>query len=526
MLGGLSDIQGSPAYHGSTTGRLMADWIYNPLRSADQDLKSGFATMRARSRDLVRNNPYAANYLRYLVSQVLGPVGVGLEGRVMQRSGQKFDSRANAKVEAAFKRWSKKGVCTVDGRSSRCDVEKLVLRTVAQDGEILVRLIRGAPNVFGFAIQVLDIDHLDTDLTAPATATTNEIRMGIEINRWGRPVAYHIFTRHPSETLRDSVRERIRVPAKDMLHVYRPERAGQSRGVTWFAPSVWNLRMLGGYIEAELVAARTGSAKMGFLIPDAESEEDPREAGSSGADQALEIEAEPGTFTKLPVGMTVQDWSPDHPAAAFKDFVKTNLRGFFAGQGVNYNLAANDLEGVNYSSMRGGTIAERDEFKSLQNWFVEAFCEPLFEAWFEFALLSGQLDLPHAEREHWSAHEWMFRGYPWVDPLKDLQAAAMELKLGLNTRTRLAAERGFDFEENLQMLAREAALAKELGVELSTDLKKPAPDKPGSENPDDEEDEEGEDGGQPANGNGRHALSEYVDRVPAFGGNGRSASRW
>jgi len=124
----------------------------------------------------------------------------------------------------------------------------------------------------------------------------------------GRPVAYYIYPGHPSDIGGSLLRERI--PAEDIIHLYDVERVSQTRGVTWFHAVMMQLRMLEGYIEAELVAARTGAAKMGWLEHvDAETYEDPN------PDRKYTFDASPGTIETLPPGMKFVSWNPITPLA-------------------------------------------------------------------------------------------------------------------------------------------------------------------------------------------------------------------
>jgi capsid protein len=118
---------------------------------------------------------------------VVGPAGFTLQARVYDTADQP-DAGANDAIEAAFARWSALGVCDVSGHSSFRDLCRMLATAAARDGEFLVRIVRGksAGNAFGIALQAIDIDRLDTKLN-DATKVGNKIRMGVEINEFGRP---------------------------------------------------------------------------------------------------------------------------------------------------------------------------------------------------------------------------------------------------------------------------------------------------------------------------------------------------
>ena len=460
--------RGLTVYNGANSGRLAMDWIAGIL-SADQEIKGNMRLLRARARELSRNNPVAKSYLKILVGNVLGEKGIGYKPQV-RNNDDSLNEAFNKKIESAWKEWSKKGNCTVDGKLSLRAVQTLILKNIATDGEVFVRQVRGFDNKFRFAVQLIDADQVDPLLMRFASKSENEIRMGIEVDAWGRPVAYHVNLKHPSDMGGSLLRERI--PADQILHLYDPERVNQTRGVTWFHPCMVELRMLGGYVEAELVAARTGAAKMGFFKHiDAASYVEPN------PDAKYRVEAEPGVIETMPPGLEFQAWSPDHPSSAFPMFIKAMLRFVASSMGVSYNALASDLEGVNYSSMRSGLLIERDQWKMLQSLFKEQLCQPIFESWLSLALLSGALVLDSRDPARFCAGKWEPRGWAWVDPLKDVQSTILGIGAGLTSRDAAISEQGGDFEEVLEQLKREKELADKAGVDLSLAAKAPTVDK-------------------------------------------------
>jgi capsid protein len=150
-------------YEAAKVDRLVADWVTS-IRSADAGLLTTLRVMRARSRDLANNNDYAKRFLNMAKTNIVGPRGVTLQVRARDDNGQ-LDTFANRVIERDFSAWGQRGVCTVDGRLSWIDAQKLFVETVARDGEALVRLVAGwQDNPWQFALQFLDIDHLDEQI--------------------------------------------------------------------------------------------------------------------------------------------------------------------------------------------------------------------------------------------------------------------------------------------------------------------------------------------------------------------------
>ncbi len=461
-----------------------------PLTTGDTELRNSLAIMRARSRELERNNDYAKKYLSMLEIGVIGKDGFTLQARARDLSGV-LDKGANRIVEAEWREWCRKGNCTVEGLLSFLRTTKVVLRSVARDGECLIRLVRGFRNPWKFAVQLLEGDVLDEQYNISDGRGQNLIKMGIEYDSWGRPVAYHIREKHPGDYF-SSTKSTVaykRVPANEIIHVFMPERPTQGRGIPWMRTAARRMNIAGEYEYAELVAARIGASKMGFYVPSENGGADI--VGDDEDDQGNPIqEAEPGVFEKLPSGYNdFKAFDPTHPAGNYGPFMKDVLRGMASGLGVAYNTLANDLEKVNFSSLRAGILEERDNWRDIQTWFVEGFIDLVKSAWLEMLLLTDRTNLPYSKFNKFNACEWRGRSFEWVDPEKDINADLAAIRGGLKTRQQVVAERGMDLEDIYEQLAEEEALAKQYGLDLDmggTRIK-PGPKEPISDGGDSDE---------------------------------------
>lgn len=452
------------SYAAAQVNRLTGDW-FTQILSADQELKGDLRRLRGASRSLVRDWSYASRYTHMVAENVIGPAGIRLQSQVGTTRGG-TNTPLNQKIEAAWKRWGAPECASADGRLSWVELQQLIARTLPQDGEVLLRLVRGADNAFGFALQMLDADQLDETYCTVARGTGNEVRMGVEVDAFGKPVAYHLWTAHPSET--GVARRRERVPADEIVHLYRVLRPGQTRGVPWFAPVLLDQKMLQAYQEAEVTAARVSASNVAaVVIPDVDKFEagggDRMEAAQNGG---LPMDVQPGDWLRLRPGEAIQSTDFGHPNAEFGAFTKNILRSFAAGGNVSYMSLSGDMSDANYSSMRGGLLAERDAWRTLQEWVACHLHRRVFAAWLPMASLYGHL--PAASVGDGAAvvdaARWLPRGWAWVDPLKDSDAAAQNIANGFTTRTAICAEQGEDFEENLARLAEEQRLAAEYGV--------------------------------------------------------------
>ncbi len=446
-------------YQGASIGRLTNNWT-TTLAPTSEELKTSLRILRARSRDLTRNNVYARRFINMVQVNVVGHVGFRLQSKVVNSNGTS-DSMANQKIENAFQKWSKRGVCEVSGKLSWLDCQRLIVTSVVRDGEAIVRRHTGPRvNDFAFAIELIDPDRLDENYNLDLE-NGNEIRMGIEFNSFGRPIAYHLFKKHPGNSF--APRKRERVPAQDVNHLFIPERVGQERGVPHLASAMARIKMLDGYEEAELVASRTAASKMGFFVsPDGDGFEPDDEEENTGA---LISEAEPGTFEQLPEGMDFKAWNPEHPNSAFKDFEKAILRGIASGWNVSYVGLANDLEGVSYSSIRQGELADRDNWRMFHVWMIEHCISFVWDNWIDNALGYG-LELPQEKFDKFNRPSWQSRGWAWVDPQKEIAANKEAVRAGFKSVSEVISEQGKDPEEVFARIAKDKDLAEKYGITL------------------------------------------------------------
>jgi lambda family phage portal protein len=302
--------------------------------------------------------------------------------------------------------------------------------------------------------------------------------MGVEVDEWGKPVAYWLYPRHSGDNMVNGVppsNEYQRVPAEEVIHLALFDRPGQTRGVPWFHAAMTKLRHMGGYEEAEIVRARASASIMGFIqSPEVDGVpgigEDPM--GSDAiVDGEKVFDMSPGIIKELAPGETFEGFNPSSANAAMEPFMRFMLRSVAAGVGVSYESLSRDYSQSNYSSSRLALLDDRDNWKVLQQWLMEALHQEVFDAWLGCAVLSSVLPLPsyEASPEIYEAVRWMPRGWDWVDPLKEVTAARMSVRSGFQSIQDVVSAKGGDFEDVFTQRAREVAMAADLGLVQDTD---------------------------------------------------------
>lgn len=455
--------------------RFTASWMAG-AKAINEELRGDLDRLRARSRDLANNNDYARKFLRMVARNVVGPAGFTFQARVAEPSGAP-DRLANNALEVAFFKWSKRGSAEIGGRMSFADLCRTVATTVARDGEALVLKVRGqvAGNPEGLAYQLIDTHRIATQMNRAAVSGENAIVMGVEVDAYQRTVAVWVKPDATSGSAK-------RIPADDLIHVFLPERPEQLRGIPWMHAAMLALHDLGEFNRSALLAARRGADTLGFIVsPDGTSA---AMADDDAGGEAIKLSA-PGTYDVLPEGYDIRTPEFAYPNTVYDSFVKTILRRVSSGLDVAYNGLGNDLEGVNYSSIRAGVLEERDQWQTLQAWFIDAFLEPVFDEWFARAMTAGVITmangsaLPVAKADKFRAHEWQGRRWSWVDPMKDIEAARLAIKSGIASPQMIAAQNGVDVEDVLDAIATFEAMAAGKKITLvDYEVTKPAAPEP------------------------------------------------
>ena len=162
---------------------------------------------------------------------------------------------------------------------------------------------------------------------------------------------------------------------------------------------------------------------------------------------------EPGKFTIAPEGWTMKQLTPSHPSNMAADFMKAVNRSEANGLDVAYNDFANDLEGVSFSSIRSGTLSERESWKIDQRRMIQHVCKPIVAAWLEQYLVVGLSNLPLSKYDKFHAFSWAPRRWDWVDPMRDIKADREAIEMHVMSPQEVIRDKGRDPDEVLEEIA-------------------------------------------------------------------------
>jgi lambda family phage portal protein len=350
------------------------------------------------------------------------------------------------------------------------------------DGEVLVMLHKGTTkNESGFAVEFIDPDRLDWTLNETRNGSKNKIKMGVEMDEQGEPLAYWILDEHPNEMLvAHSQRLRRRIPAEFIKHSFLEEQTGQTRGVSLLASAALRAHLLDQFERATVIGGIVAARKVGFYKINQEKAEEYGVLGNDLDDDGLACEdvnddatmihnVEDGQFEQLPSYVDgIESFSSEYPPANFEEFEKRMIRGMASGFGGQYHVIANDLEGVNFSSARAGELEQRKVWKEIQQLMIEEFLEDQFEEWGAMSLLRKDFDFDRGKLQKvisMELYEFVPQGWPWVDPVKEMEANKLALDLRLTTRQAIISESsGGDFTDIVDQLGEEKKYMESKGV--------------------------------------------------------------
>jgi lambda family phage portal protein len=347
-----------------------------------------------------------------------------------------------------------------------------------EGGEALVRLRWRRPDdglPVALQVQVLEAEHLPLAMNREL-ANGNVIRAGIEFDRLGRRIAYHLYRAHPNDGSLAPMSgaggiDTVRVDASEVIHLFRSLRPGQIRGEPWLARALVKLNELDQYDDAELVRKKTAAMFAGFITRLA-PEDNLMGEGLSDANGVALAGLEPGTLQILDPGEDIKFSAPADVGSSYAEFMRQQFRAVAAAMGITYEMLTGDLTQVNYSSIRAGLLEFRRRCEAIQHGvIVHQLCRPIWRAWMDQATLEGALALPGyaRRRREYQAAKWIPQGWQWVDPQKEVNALKLAIRAGLMSRSEAISAYGYDAEDVDREIAADNARSDALGLVFDSD---------------------------------------------------------
>lgn len=486
-------------YGANLTKKSLAGWLFAG-GSHREDIEDNISVLRQRSRDLYMGIPIANGAVKTMRTNVVGR-GLHLKPAVDREvlgitaaQAQKLEKQ----IEREWKLWAESPDCDIERIDNFFELQQLAFLNWLMSGDCLA-VLPVKPRInqpYDLRVQLVEADRLSSP--DYCDSWDNKIVGGVEVDKDGEVIAYHISDQHPlSGEVTDYKWHRVeaygaKTGRRNVLHIMCRERIGQRRGVPFLAPVIESLKQLGRYTDAELVAAVVSGMFTVFIEKeDASSDEAigsmiPEEEQIDAADESS-LELGPGAVMDLNPGEKVHDSNPGRPNSNFSMFVEAICQQIGASLEIPYELLVKRFN-ASYTASKGALEEAWKMFRMYRAWLAADFCQPIYEEWLAEAVAKKRIDAPGfftdpLIRKAYCKAEWNGPAKGMLDPVKEVTAAEKRVANGFSTRSSETMEMtGGDFYTNADQLKNEEKKLSEVKkIGSSSEQKRQQPD-PGQQN--------------------------------------------
>jgi lambda family phage portal protein len=470
----------SGGYTGASYKRSLSQWSPFPT-DADTAVIYDLSILRGRSRDLIRNSPIAAGAVNTAVTNVVG-IGLKLQARpdrsILNFSEDEADAW-EAKTETEFRLWAESQDSHMQRSLTFADIQDVAFRQVLENGDVFAVMGRSNRKFspYSLAIQLIEADRV---LNEGRTANSATLIEGVEKDENGAPKAYHICDQHPGNFLLggQGLTWKI-IPAfgektglRNVIHLSRTLRPGQSRGVPYLAPVIETIKQLTRYTENEVTAAVVSAMFTVFL----KTELGMSGIGLTSMDETGKAKASTddlklgnGMMVELRPGESIETANPGRPNSAFDPFIKAILEQVGVALEIPFEILIGHFS-ASYSASRAALQEAWRFFRGRRAWLARSFCQLIYENWLYEAVALGRIQAPGffndpLLRKGYSGALWIGEAPSQIDPMKEADAAEKRLMLGISTLDEETVMlTGGDFEANFPRIVKERAMMEKIGM--------------------------------------------------------------
>ncbi len=479
-----SQLALSGGYSGARIDRAQLSRWLPTAGSANTDTIRDLPMLRARSRDQMRNAPIALGALNTTVSHV---VGTGLtytpaiDGDYLGLDEEQAEEWS-ADTQRRFNCWASSPDCDLARQLDFYGIQELGFRSFLESGDafVLTPRIARAGGLPKLALQLIEADRV---CNPQRSADTAHLVDGIEINpATGEALAAQVARLHPGGlNTAGNVWDRVLVRGnstgrRNLLHIFKPLRPGQVRGVPWVAPILEPLKQIGRWSDAELNAAVVSGLMATFIKMDPEAFDTLYDEDAQGAiiDQASKWsgEMESGKAVNLLPGESIESPTPGRPNPAFDPFWTAMVRQIGMALEMPFEVLVMHFQS-SYSAARAALLMAYKAFRSKRDLLSKTLCQPVFELWLADEVAAGRINCPgffadDVVRAAWCAAIWTGDGPGSIDPVKEVTAAKMRVDLGISTKqTESIAYDGVDWDQKHEQRVKEINAEKADGIYIA-----------------------------------------------------------
>lgn len=476
----------------SYTKKSMRGWT-GRSSSPQDDIDENLNTLRSRSRQLFMNAPIATSAIKTNRTNVVGQ-GLKLKSRIDYKTlglSEESAQEWKRKTEREFSLWAESKFCDATRVNNFYGMQQLALISWMMNGDCFAVIKKqNAERWFPYSLRVhlIEADRVSTPNSIYSgiiinnyeakTRSGNKIYSGVEIDKNGTIIAYHICNKYKYDVNNDNISKWTRVEAfgkktgnQNVLQLMESERCEQYRGVPYLSPVIESLKQISRYTEAELTAAVVTAFFTAFIKQVGESSNIPfgasipeEERVDDSDSNSYELGA--GTVNVLGTNEDVVFADPKRPSSGFEPFVDSIIKQIGSALEIPYELLAKSFK-ASYSASRGALLEAWKAFRMRRTWLAEDFCQPIYELWLSEAVARGRINAPGffndpIIKKAWCTAEWIGPAPGQLDPVKEANGARIRVENGFSTREREATEiNGTNFDENIAQLTRENKLMSE-----------------------------------------------------------------
>jgi lambda family phage portal protein len=453
-------------FDGGAQRRRLRSW--QPTQyTTNVILSAQGALLRSRARDAMRNNPHANAACESFVANLIG-TGVKPSSMLTEQP------ELRETIMQTFMDWTDEA--DADGLADFYGMQTIVARALFEAGECFVRF-RNRRVEDGYTVP-LQIQLLESEMCPywynVQAPNGNWIMNGVELDLLGKRAAYWFYPIHPGDIPIEphGTLAPVRIPASEVLHIFKCTRPGQMRGVPLVTPALVRMFLLDQYDDAELDRKRIAACFAGFVSgPAPEDILGPNaEYTEATDDEGVDLSGlEPGTMQRLKPGDEIKFSEPADVGGSYEAYQYRQQLALFGGLGMPYSVVTSDLRRANYSSLRGSIVEYRRKLEQFQhNIIVYQMCRPIWKRWLDTAVLAEAIPIDAstylADQVVNQRAKWIPQRNDWVDPLKDRQAEKLAVDAGFKSRSDVVEAEGNDPEENDKRVAADKAREEALDL--------------------------------------------------------------
>lgn len=486
------------AFDASKKTRTVKDWPDESF-SPDQAIIPEFDTIGNRSRAQVRTDWAGASARRAYRRHTWG-IGITPRARACNhRTGELLET-FNQRRQTLWDRYANDASSVdVEGRKTINELVGLMHDEwrIMGNGFLIWSYVPN-PDEVGLRFQGFEVEQLAADGSRGLEPHKgNQIRKGVEVDPFGRPVAYWVHTdRHPLESAifpgtfagsgSSLYTKPVRIPAQRVIRLSRQTRFRETIQVGELAPVLMKMFQQQGYDSSEQLAKKLESFLAFSIYRDPQAggnigfdgTADPQQvgnynaAGSAGgsATEYRKMQFQPGMVPVMNFGEKIEMHDPRRPGQAYVGYTEMQLSMIAAGLGLNLSNLLRVFKG-SYSSERMGMLELWKEIDPDQQLITTDVLKQIWSLHGYFAILERKLAAPGYFsspdiRHAYNKADFQAPPRPYMDPAKEAAAAKIDRDYFIASLEDQLNKRNIDVREQVKVIANVRKMCNDLGFDL------------------------------------------------------------